>query len=142
MPRAPRVQFEGAVYHVMARGNRREPIVFEDSDRKLFDIIKRHAYSKKNPTSLIRNTWSKYLNFRSVSAKSGNWSSSLFRNDCHGTLKRQLISTKMFWDFIRSAEAFGFTRESVQRSVVRPRAEDALEELEALRQDSADQQND
>ena len=36
MPRAPRIQFEGAVYHVMARGNRREPIVIEDSDRKMF----------------------------------------------------------------------------------------------------------
>lgn len=36
MPRAPRIEFEGAIYHVMARGNRREPIVFEDSDRKLF----------------------------------------------------------------------------------------------------------
>ena len=36
MPRAPRIQFDGAVYHVMARGNRREPIVFDDSDRKLF----------------------------------------------------------------------------------------------------------
>jgi len=36
MPRAPRIQFEGAVYHVMARGNRREPIVFDDADRKLF----------------------------------------------------------------------------------------------------------
>lgn len=36
MPRAPRIQLEGAVYHVMARGNRRKPIVFEDSDRKMF----------------------------------------------------------------------------------------------------------
>lgn len=36
MPRAPRIEFEGAVYHIMARGNRREPIVFDDDDRKLF----------------------------------------------------------------------------------------------------------
>ena len=36
MPRAPRIEFEGAVYHVMARGNRREPIVFSDEDRRLF----------------------------------------------------------------------------------------------------------
>jgi len=36
MPRAPRVEYEGACYHVMARGNRREPIVFDDDDRKLF----------------------------------------------------------------------------------------------------------
>ena len=36
MPRAPRIEFENAVYHVMARGNRREPIVFGDDDRELF----------------------------------------------------------------------------------------------------------
>lgn len=36
MPRTPRVEYEHAVYHVMARGNRREPIVHDDGDRKLF----------------------------------------------------------------------------------------------------------
>lgn len=36
MPRAPRIEFENACYHVMARGNRREPIVFGDEDRGLF----------------------------------------------------------------------------------------------------------
>ena len=36
MPRAPRIEFENACYHIMARGNRREPIVFGDDDRKLF----------------------------------------------------------------------------------------------------------
>lgn len=36
MPRAPRIQYEGAIYHVMARGNRREPIVFDDEDRHTF----------------------------------------------------------------------------------------------------------
>ena len=36
MPRSPRMEFDGAVYHVMARGNRREPIVFDDQDRQLF----------------------------------------------------------------------------------------------------------
>ena len=36
MPRAPRIEFENAVYHVMARGNRREPIVMDDDDRELF----------------------------------------------------------------------------------------------------------
>ena len=36
MPRSPRIEFEGAIYHVMARGNRREPIVFGDDDRELF----------------------------------------------------------------------------------------------------------
>jgi putative transposase len=36
MPRTPRVEYENAVYHVMARGNRREPIVHDDGDRQLF----------------------------------------------------------------------------------------------------------
>ena len=36
MPRSPRIELDGAVYHVMDRGNRREPIVFDDQDRQLF----------------------------------------------------------------------------------------------------------
>jgi REP element-mobilizing transposase RayT len=32
----PRVEFEGAVYHVMCRGNRREAIFHGDEDRELF----------------------------------------------------------------------------------------------------------
>jgi len=36
MPRAPRLEFKGAIYHVMARGNRREDIVRDDEDRQLF----------------------------------------------------------------------------------------------------------
>ncbi len=36
MPRAPRIQYEGATYHIMARGDRREPIVFDDLDRRCF----------------------------------------------------------------------------------------------------------
>ena len=36
MPRAPRIQFEGAQYHVMCRGDRREPIFTGDADHGLF----------------------------------------------------------------------------------------------------------
>jgi hypothetical protein len=36
MPRKPRVEFEGAVYHVMCRGDHREPIVQDDADRSEF----------------------------------------------------------------------------------------------------------
>lgn len=36
MPRAPRVQYENAVYHVMARGDRLEPIFLDDEDRRTF----------------------------------------------------------------------------------------------------------
>ena len=36
MPRQPRVQFSGAIYHVMSRGDRREDIFLDDVDRQDF----------------------------------------------------------------------------------------------------------
>jgi REP element-mobilizing transposase RayT len=36
MPRKVRVEFEGATYHVMARGNERKPTFRDDRDRKRF----------------------------------------------------------------------------------------------------------
>jgi REP element-mobilizing transposase RayT len=36
MPRKPRVQFAGAIYHVMSRGDRRENIFLDDVDRQDF----------------------------------------------------------------------------------------------------------
>ena len=36
MARAPRIEFEGAVYHVTARGNERRSIYRSDEDRRLF----------------------------------------------------------------------------------------------------------
>jgi hypothetical protein len=36
MPRPPRIEFKGAIYHVMNRGDRREPIFRDDPDRKRF----------------------------------------------------------------------------------------------------------
>ena len=33
---ASEIEFEGAFYHVMARGNRREAIFLDDEDRRLF----------------------------------------------------------------------------------------------------------
>jgi hypothetical protein len=53
MPRAPRIEYEDAAYHVMARGNRRQPIVYSDADREVFaetlaeacDLAKFRAYA-------------------------------------------------------------------------------------------------
>jgi len=55
MPRSPRIEFPGAIYHVLARGDRREPIVLGDDDRWMFlrtlgEMAKRtgirvHAYA-------------------------------------------------------------------------------------------------
>ena len=36
MPRKLRMEYEGAIYHVMNRGDRREAIFLEDEDRQLF----------------------------------------------------------------------------------------------------------
>jgi putative transposase len=36
MPRQLRVQYPGAVYHILARGDRRETIVLDDGDREMF----------------------------------------------------------------------------------------------------------
>ena len=36
MPRKPRIEYPGACYHLMSRGNRREAIYRDDVDRKLF----------------------------------------------------------------------------------------------------------
>lgn len=37
MPRQLRIEYEGAIYHVMSRGDRREDIVQGDADRELLD---------------------------------------------------------------------------------------------------------
>ena len=36
MPRKLRIQYPGAIYHVMNRGDRREPIFADDDDRRRF----------------------------------------------------------------------------------------------------------
>ena len=36
MPRSIRIEFSGAFYHVMARGNRLEAIYCDDDDRRYF----------------------------------------------------------------------------------------------------------
>jgi len=36
MARAWRIEYEGALYHVLSRGNERQNIVSNDDDRKLF----------------------------------------------------------------------------------------------------------
>jgi len=36
MTRAWRIEYEGALYHVLSRGNEKQDIVINDDDRKLF----------------------------------------------------------------------------------------------------------
>jgi putative transposase len=49
MPRRLRIEFEGAIYHVMARGNGRQKIVRDDGDRRrlidgLEQTVVRHGW--------------------------------------------------------------------------------------------------
>jgi putative transposase len=46
MPRQPRVEYPGAIYHVMSRGNRREAIFLDDVDRQDFLKILAEACQK------------------------------------------------------------------------------------------------
>ena len=40
MPRKPRIQYPGAIYHLMNRGDRREPIFKDDQDhRRLLETL-------------------------------------------------------------------------------------------------------
>ena len=39
MPRQVRIEFAGAMYHVMARGDRREAIVRDEEDRGTFLLM-------------------------------------------------------------------------------------------------------
>ena len=36
MARAWRIEYEGALYHVLSRGNEKQDIVFNEDDRRLF----------------------------------------------------------------------------------------------------------
>ncbi len=57
MPRAPRIEFEGACYHVMARGNRREPIVFDEADCRMFLMTFGEAATKCGWEVFARAIW-------------------------------------------------------------------------------------
>jgi putative transposase len=52
MSRPLRIAFENAVYHIMARGNRRGPIFFADGDRRKF-LVKLEAALKRRKAELF-----------------------------------------------------------------------------------------
>jgi REP element-mobilizing transposase RayT len=49
MPRKLRVEYEGATYHVVNRGYRREPIFVDAEDRELFLETLGQAHAKISP---------------------------------------------------------------------------------------------
>ena len=46
MPRKLRVEYPGAIYHIMNRGDRRERIFFDDKDRQRFIDTLSEAFAK------------------------------------------------------------------------------------------------
>lgn len=52
MPRSIRIEFAGAVYHVMARGNRRDSIFLDDEDRRTGKIGVRRNILTEGPTEI------------------------------------------------------------------------------------------
>src|SRR6266700_53739 len=74
MPRRPRLQFEGAFYHVFSRGNRRERIFWEDTDYAKFESIMMEAMNwsgvrlyawclMPNHFHLLATRYAKYFNW-------------------------------------------------------------------------------
>ena len=63
MPGSPRIEFPGAICHVLARGDHREPIVLGDDDRWMFlrtlgEMAKRtgirvHAFALMDRAGLV-----------------------------------------------------------------------------------------
>ncbi len=56
MPRQVRIEFPGAMYHVMCRGDRRENIFLDDGDREMMHappergqekILDKHSFSRE-----------------------------------------------------------------------------------------------
>ena len=55
MPRLMRIEYPGGIYHVMSRGNRREPLFLDDGDRH--DFLKTLAEAcRKNHFHLVVET--------------------------------------------------------------------------------------
>ncbi len=65
MPRQPRIQYEGAIHHLMNRGDRREPILKTDLDRLNF----LHTFGETCSARLRMGSWSHVSNLLSAARK-------------------------------------------------------------------------
>ena len=57
MPRQLRIEYPGAIYHVMNRGNGREKIFLDAADRELFLSMLGKACGKTEPAGTRRWSW-------------------------------------------------------------------------------------
>lgn len=55
MARRRRITYEGALYHVISRGNQKQPIFFDDEDYREY-LIRLHAYKRRYSFSLYAYT--------------------------------------------------------------------------------------
>ena len=46
VPRPPRIQLAGGIYHVTSRGNRRQAIFHDDDDRRWFLMFRAHVFQR------------------------------------------------------------------------------------------------
>lgn len=61
MPRERRIEYEDTIYHVMARGDRREDIVLDDADRDRFEETLEEVIEKSGWllfASVLMRNWS------------------------------------------------------------------------------------
>ena len=55
MPRQVRIEYDGATYHVMCRGDRREDIFEDDGDREMFLATLGEAVSRAGKWEGVRS---------------------------------------------------------------------------------------
>ena len=57
MARKARVEFEGAVYHILDRGDRREAIFGDDADRERFSHVRRGVRADGIRAGFFSRAW-------------------------------------------------------------------------------------
>jgi hypothetical protein len=80
MPRQVRIEYGGAFYHVMARGNRRGDIVFDDEDRKTF----LRTLSKRGRALIIDILFNVFQMGRISDSCKKSWTTIRFESDVKG----------------------------------------------------------
>jgi hypothetical protein len=126
MPRALRIEYPGTIYHVMNRGDRREPIFRDDLDRQRFLGTLAEVCTKTD--------WPREIGF--------NISSKIGRSLSHGVNKSMRIASDETFrqELLERVQAGAgeHQREDVRRETVEEKARRILrEELDALGWDGA-----
>ena len=78
MPRERRIEYAGAIYHVMARGNRRGDIVLDDQDRRRFEetlaeVVEASGWVLYGWVLMNNHQWSSLPDYVKVPSKRRPW---------------------------------------------------------------------